>query len=982
MPLMPGTDSPNRLRLGQGIPGGARGLPGGQAAAAAPNLRIRPLAPRGYATDVTPLRPMASAAPPPSTEGHGAALLSRGWPSIAAATATGIGRGEKKALKILADPDHHYDPKDMKSLQLALRPGPNVQSIIDSSPILKQNQRGLIDHVVNNGLTKLPAQDLIKTLHSTVGMGKMDLGTFVKQHHDQIMKLTPEAQSRLSAATDVAIRNAQSTKYAAGLLPQGGGWLDKVVDNAINQGFETATGMVPGAVQAIRHPVGTAKAVGSAEAKYYSPLVHGDLHKFGQNVEAHPLTPFFDAAAAVGAGVGVAGKVGAASDAVSALRTVGKVEEVGNTARIGGRLVVRQQKDGNWLVQDGNSWAAVNLPSKEAAIAHAQSLATGGLHGPEWKAALKSFSHPMTRGKTRGSLLDAYDKFRGNTHDLENENIIKELKDVADNPNLRLSRRGVKEVVEQTRNDFNAELEKMRAAPGRLVAKDPEHFNRVTATIATGAAQSWRELLSAVRTGAIYLRPAYLPNNWAGNTFMNLTDQGFLAPINLAKSVIVHNHMDPRNLAMMRKAMGQTPAEAGMEGTSRGLIGAAAHPLVEQMGRIADQPFRDSAFLHEARRMGYRKLSDVDGLFNRARGGDEAAYGQIANMARRAQEEVVKFKHLNGVEKEVASNLMFVYNWMKGSTRYMARFPLQHPIQTAAYNQIAPVGNRWVQKKMGGVPWFMLGSIPVGKASNGDPILINPFALNPLGSGLDVARAAMGTYKALFDPKDFNKYSDPTVLDLTNPVVQEVVKGITGGKVQPTQDIEQQIAPLRLGQDLAHPGRGQLFPMTKEEALGHYVIGSMFPRRASQVAIESSLEREARGNPVELFHQQLTQYEKSSGNKIPPSMQARIKGDIESMQEMKDFSDKYARDHGSTGFKNMPPANKAEAALQFLESHSHLSAAEIQGFQAAVKNAPNDAVLESLANAMFGATGIGQYKREWDRINATRKRTTLTPKRG
>jgi hypothetical protein len=46
------------------------------------------------------------------------------------------------------------------------------------------------------------------------------------------------------------------------------------------------------------------------------------------------------------------------------------------------------------------------------------------------------------------------------------------------------------------------------------------------------------------------------------------------------------------------------------------------------------------------------------------------------------------------------------------------------------------VGHKWVNSQMGGVPWFLAGSIPVGRKANGDPILINPFALNPLGTSV------------------------------------------------------------------------------------------------------------------------------------------------------------------------------------------------------------------------------------------------------
>jgi hypothetical protein len=404
------------------------------------------------------------------------------------------------------------------------------------------------------------------------------------------------------------------------------------------------------------------------------------------------------------------------------------------------------------------------------------------------------------------------------------------------------------------------------------------------------------------------------------------------------------------------------------------------------MGKLADQPFRDAAFLQEARRMGYNKLRDVDGLFDTARAGGaagEAAYAKIARMGNRAQEEVVKFKELNPTERQMATNMLFVWNWVRGSARYAARFPLQHPIQAAAYNKIAPVGNSWVDKQTGGMPWFMAGSIPVGRKANGDPIMINPFALNPLGSGVQLARDVQGSIKALTHPEDFNKYADSTALDLTNPVIQEAIKAFTGQHVAPAHDIGNQIAPIKLYQDLKHPGRGSLYPMSRTEAIGHNVFGALYPRRASQEAITRALERQNQNNPIALLDMQVKDYEKQSGQKVDPFLISKVKGDLEQIQMIKDFKRKYAESKGSTGFKSLPAKDRGGAAIEYLSQHGHFPKEDLQQFQQALASAPSEAIANELANKLWSLSDAGKFKAHWEKMkNAVKgSKAPTTPRK-
>lgn len=598
------------------------------------------------------------------------------------------------------------------------------------------------------------------------------------------------------------------------------------------------------------------------------------------------------------------------------------------------------------------------------------------------KAGITGF----VRSGPKGNLIELYDKKRGNTHEAEIQNYMDEIASVLDNSNLRIGRRSVKQVISDVASDIRATRAEGKARPTEMAANLPGFISANTSGRALSVAEtSLREASDMVRAGAIVLRPAYIPNNWAGNTFMNVVHQGAFAPINLAKSVVIHNHMDPQNLAALRKAMGTNPAEAVTNPAGRGYVASLTQPIYHTMGIIADQPFRDAAFLHEARRAGYRTLKSVDDLFNSARthGTSEAGSAslrEIANISRKAQEEIVKFGHMNETERSVIRNLVFVYSWMRGAGRYAARFPAAHPIQTDLFNRLSGPGNQYIQSVMGGVPSFLAGSVPVGRDKNGNPILVNPFSLNPLGTGLQLAQAAAGTLHVIQDPKSFNKYAQNDVTSLLNPILGSYINARSGGQPMKKQ-LENTMAFLALRKGLMHPGSGSIYPTTRLEAAGHFTFGSLFPRAADQQAIGKALARQNVGNPAAMIPQQIKDFKKATGQDIPPQLVSAYMGDLEAIQMQKDFQTHYADSHGASGFRNMPPQNKAEAALQYLTQHSHLPPDQLQQLKQGMTQLTTDQEFNDYANSLWSMTGVGQYKRAWQDMLRSTKGSILTRKR-
>ena len=173
MPAPLGVEAP---RLGQGYRGGAgavdltEGRPAGGLPLPPTGIpHIKPTAPppvplmsplTGHvapALDVP--RPVASNVPVQSSEGVGAAILSRGLPTLWSADAAEQAHKplmpiERKAMKAIQDPIKNYDPKDTTTTALVRDPSPRMQLRLADDPELARNHALLAQHIQTNPGTR------------------------------------------------------------------------------------------------------------------------------------------------------------------------------------------------------------------------------------------------------------------------------------------------------------------------------------------------------------------------------------------------------------------------------------------------------------------------------------------------------------------------------------------------------------------------------------------------------------------------------------------------------------------------------------------------------------------------------------------------------------------------------------------------------------------------------------------------------------
>ena len=68
------------------------------------------------------------------------------------------------------------------------------------------------------------------------------------------------------------------------------------VGNLVGDVKDAVVGLPMGVIETVRNPIKSAKAIGGATWQTWSPLFHGNLGKFGQQLYDHPLAPLLDVA--------------------------------------------------------------------------------------------------------------------------------------------------------------------------------------------------------------------------------------------------------------------------------------------------------------------------------------------------------------------------------------------------------------------------------------------------------------------------------------------------------------------------------------------------------------------------------------------------------------------------------------------------------------------------------------------------------------
>jgi hypothetical protein len=239
---------------------------------------------------------------------------------------------------------------------------------------------------------------------------------------------------------------------------------------------------------------------------------------------------------------------------------------------------------------------------------------------------------------------------------------------------------------------------------------------------------------NAQKAAILYLRPSYGPVNALGNVALNLIQQGFMAPVNLARSAFMNRWLDAET---------RTLIDHGMEGgktsvlRQRGFTGAIStftNRAANAYGKVVDEPFRRASFLHEASSEGFTTATEIKHLLT-----DDALKATRENVFNRANDEIINYERLGSGEQAVLRRLIFFYPWLKGSTRYTSQMIKYHPVTAGALGFAGQEGEGYVNRLLGPLPDWMAGIIPYSAVpGSGSAVIGNPQSFSPFSSALQL----------------------------------------------------------------------------------------------------------------------------------------------------------------------------------------------------------------------------------------------------
>ena len=321
-------------------------------------------------------------------------------------------------------------------------------------------------------------------------------------------------------------------------------------------------------------------------------------------------------------------------------------------------------------------------------------------------------------------------------------------------------------------------------------------LGKMTSRLAKRNLQTWRRYAQAGRKGeaaqallaggvdaindiqkmaALYINPAYGPVQLVGNAAMNLMQQGIFMPANLTKAFRIANNLGDEATGIVDNLIGE-----GFYQASTKFEAASPMRVLGKFYSVAiDLGPRRAAFIHEARRAGYKSSAELKALLLAAKT-DEKALSTVNQIKQRALAAIVDFDRLSPFEKNVVTRLVWFYPWLKGATHYTKRFPLDHPYQAAA---LAYIENKRRETKPEG-PWYTdyLAKLPVG-----EDLVMSVAQLHPAFTPMQIADSVAGWATG--------EQNAPQIVDQFTPFAGAAIRGLAGG-TSPTTG-----APIRPGLD-------------------------------------------------------------------------------------------------------------------------------------------------------------------------------------
>jgi len=317
----------------------------------------------------------------------------------------------------------------------------------------------------------------------------------------------------------------------------------------------------------------------------------------------------------------------------------------------------------------------------------------------------------------------------------------------------------------------------------------------------------WHDALNeANKVAALYLKTSYLLPNMLGNVALSLVQQGFLMPANLARSTVLLRRLDQSTKEIIQTSVGNgfsaiLKNEAGWQ--SR--LQQTGNFLANQYGKLIDDPFRFSSFLHEARVEGFKTPQQLHDLTHNPGHADV-----LERISQRANDALINYERLGPSEQTLLRRLIFFYPWVKGSTRYAYTFAANNPVATGISSQAAKEGGRRQESILGAVPSYLESIFPVGKPNaKGYVPTVNPASMAILQQPAEILNI-------LLNLAESGPNQDMTILSNLSPVDRGILAALSGGRLSSQPHAATQ-SPIQTGLQELYSGLGPI------KSVGDYI---------------------------------------------------------------------------------------------------------------------------------------------------------------
>lgn len=316
----------------------------------------------------------------------------------------------------------------------------------------------------------------------------------------------------------------------------------------------------------------------------------------------------------------------------------------------------------------------------------------------------------------------------------------------------------------------------LRVVPSSVVSRYYGQFTPVRG--ATTGGKAYDTAVDFMAASIIFARLGYIPKNIAQNLIMSIPHQGPFALMNIPRAAQILADPDLRHLFS---------AEVGFSGATAGIgrelsgFGSKAKGIparsAELVGKIADNPLRISALVHEIAAEGviprfspFLSAADKQKLLALWTPANEAL---LNNVRWRATDAMGDFSRLTPSQRKWARRFLIIPGWLWAGSRYPIHFAATHPGRSAAIGYAA-AGAPGLEE-VGGpdlppVTDFMASGLPYYlEGIGGDKgKVMRTTSLSPVSTPWEILAAATGS-----SPRTVGSYANPLITGAYNTFNQQ-----------------------------------------------------------------------------------------------------------------------------------------------------------------------------------------------------------------